>query len=294
MSKNYNFTPFNYGPPKSQQQNQKTFNYSSVPPTQQLTGSRQSNNRPAKASYTPIETISQHVMPSQYGSKKRAYVSTEENYFEDDDETLEYIPAENSPSAKRQESSDDSDQEDPLDAFMANLEKSESKPKPQQSSNTVVKPSSSQSQQSIKGVRADIDDMDDEESYYKYMEENPMAGVVDENSGDELEYDEDGNPIPPMKKKFIDPLPPIDHSEITYTPFEKNFYVIHDEISALSRNQINDLRHKLGIRVSGAAAPAPVCSFAHFNFDETLMKAIRKSEYVSVSFLLFCGELLSY
>lgn len=162
---------------------------------------------------------------------------------------------------------------------MADLEKSETKTIAQQ-------PATSQKTapvQQTKGVRADIDDMDDEESYYKYMEENPMAGVVDEHSDDELEYDQDGNPIAPAKKKYIDPLPPIDHSEITYQPFEKNFYVIHDEISSLTRNLTNDLRHKLGIRVSGAAAPAPVCSFAHFNFDESLMKAIRKSEYVSVS-----------
>lgn len=73
------------------------------------------------------------------------------------------------------------------------------------------------------------------------MEENPTAGL-DENSGDEYEYDEDGNPIAPNRKKSIDPLPPIDHSEIEYKPFEKNFYVAHEEIAALSRNQINELR----------------------------------------------------
>lgn len=286
MSKNYNFTPFNYGPPKSQQQSKqqpKTFNYSSVPPPTALTGSRQSGSRPAKASYTPVETIAQHVMPSQYGSKKRAHLCEEEGYFDDDDQAdnLEYIPAEGSPSAKRQES----DEEDPLDAFMANLEKTETKTKTQQPVTSNV--SDSVQPQSTKGVRADIDDMDDEESYYKYMEENPMAGVLDENSGDELEYDEDGNPIPPTKKRYIDPLPPIDHSEIKYMPFEKNFYVIHDEIAALTKVQKDDLRHKLGIKVTGAAAPSPVCSFAHFNFDESLMKAIKKSEYVSVSNGLF-------
>ena len=29
----------------------------------------------------------------------------------------------------------------------------------------------------------------------------------------------------------------------------------------------------------GLDPPKPVCSFAHFNFDESLMKAIRKSDY---------------
>jgi superfamily II DNA/RNA helicase len=33
------------------------------------------------------------------------------------------------------------------------------------------------------------------------------------------------------------------------------------------------------LKVSGPSAPKPVCSFAHFSFDEQLLKAIRKSEF---------------
>lgn len=36
-----------------------------------------------------------------------------------------------------------------------------------------------------------------------------------------------------------------------------------------------------GIKVLGAAPPAPVTSFAHFGFDEALMKVIRKMEFTS-------------
>lgn len=81
------------------------------------------------------------------------------------------------------------------------------------------------------------------------MEENPLAGVLNEDSDGEIEYDEDGNPIPPPKNKIIDPLPPIDHSEITYKDFEKNFYAIHPDIAALSNNQVAELRNTLGIKV---------------------------------------------
>lgn len=220
------------------------------------------------------------IPPQNYGSKKRSsYLANDDDYFDDDennDNNLEYIPAAGSPAAQKQ---DDSDSEDELDKFMAGLEKSEPKPKTPVVA-TISQPVQPEAAQN-KGVRADIDDMDDEESYYKYMEENPMAGVADENSGDELEYDEDGNPIAPAKKRFIDPLPPMDHTQVEYKPFEKNFYVIHEEIAAMNKIQKDELRHKLGLKVSGAAAPAPVCSFAHFGFDDTLMKAIRKSEYVS-------------
>lgn len=250
-----------------------------VPPPEALTTTSRPTGSKAKAAYTSMDVISQCVIPAQnYGSKKRSALTTDDDYFDDDDANegnLDYIPAEGSPSYKKQS---DSDEEDPLDAFMAGLEKVVSKEPA--TSTTLAQPVN-------KGVRADIDDMDDEESYYKYLEDNPMVGLLEENSGDELEYDEDGNPIAPSRKRTIDPLPPIDHSLIEYKPFEKNFYVIHDEIAALKKAQKDELRHKLGIKVTGVSAPAPVCSFAHFGFDDQLMKAIRKSEYVSVSHSLF-------
>lgn len=111
------------------------------------------------------------------------------------------------------------------------------------------------------------------------MEENPNAGVIDEGSDGEIEYDEDGNPIAPPRKRDIDPLPPIDHSEIEYKPFEKNFYVPHSDIASLSNSKADELRGKLGIKVTGPVPPKPVSSFGHFGFDEGLMKVIRKLEY---------------
>lgn len=99
-----------------------------------------------------------------------------------------------------------------------------------------------------------------------------MAGVVDDGSDAEIEYDEDGNPIAPPRKREIDPLPPIDHDDITYKPFEKNFYTPHEDINSLSRSQLDELRQRLKIKVSGPLPPRPVASFAHFGFDERLMK----------------------
>ncbi|XP_072418007.1 ATP-dependent RNA helicase DDX42 isoform X2 [Chiloscyllium punctatum] len=109
------------------------------------------------------------------------------------------------------------------------------------------------------------------------MAENPSAGVIQEEE-DDIEYDSDGNPIPPLKK-VIDPLPPIDHSEIEYQPFEKNFYIEHEDLAKLSLIPLAELRQKLNLRVSGADPPKPCSSFAHFGFDEQLMHQIRKSEY---------------
>lgn len=106
-----------------------------------------------------------------------------------------------------------------------------------------------------------------------------MSSAQDNDDDKDIDYDEDGNLIVPEKSKIIDPLPPIDHSQIQYDKFEKNFYQEHDEIKAISGEQVNELRKTLGIKVTGLNPAKPVCSFAHFNFDEQLMRVIRKSEY---------------
>ncbi|XP_060921546.1 ATP-dependent RNA helicase DDX42 isoform X2 [Labrus mixtus] len=111
------------------------------------------------------------------------------------------------------------------------------------------------------------------------MAENPTAGLTQEEEDENIDYDSDGNPIASATKKIILPLPPIDHSEIDYPPFEKNFYNEHEELSNLTATQVLELRQKLNLRVSGAAPPKPSTSFAHFSFDEQLMHQIRKSEY---------------
>lgn len=199
--------------------------------------------------------------------KKRA--ANEDEYFdlEDEEENLEYQPAPGSPGADGNKK-DDSDSDDPLDAFMADIEK-----EVYEQVDEKVKPKEKKQE---KEIRDDIEQEDVQESFFRYMEENPNAGVIHDED-DEVEYDDEGNPI--IKNKMIDPLPPIDHSEISYEPLEKNFYTEHQEVAALSETQVIDLRKKLDIRVSGFSAPKPVCSFAHFGLDETLMSVIRKLEY---------------
>lgn len=117
-------------------------------------------------------------------------------YFDDDDESgaapqLAYIPAPGSPSYQSNAKNSDSE-EDPLDAFMAGIEQQVTKEK---------KKTEKVPEEKVKGIRDDIDGEDVEESYYRYMEENPMAGVQNEDEDDDMEYDEDGNPIVQIKKK---------------------------------------------------------------------------------------------
>ncbi|XP_040573324.1 ATP-dependent RNA helicase DDX42 [Lepeophtheirus salmonis] len=219
---------------------------------------------------------------------------SEEDYFNEDEEDdkekerkkqeesfCPYIPSPGSPgyippsSQKSPKKSEDEDEEeDSLDTFMANLEKDAKS----QGLKSLNKPKDTT--KTFKGVRTDIDEADNEESYYKWLEENPNAGLmpVDEDD-DDIEYDEDGNPIAPKLPKYIDPLPPMDHSAIEYMPFDKCFYKEHNDITCLSPIQVIDLQQKLGIKISGVSPPKPVTSFGHFGFDEVLLKSIRKSEF---------------
>uniref|UniRef100_A0A3Q3LAX1 ATP-dependent RNA helicase DDX42 n=1 Tax=Labrus bergylta TaxID=56723 RepID=A0A3Q3LAX1_9LABR len=212
-------------------------------------------------------------LPSFYKiGTKRANFDEENAYFEDDEEEsssnvdLPYIPAENSPTRQQMQSGGGSDSEDdPLDAFMAEVESQAAKDMRKLEEKEKEKKS------------AKLCSL--QEAYFRYMAENPTAGLTQEEEDENIDYDSDGNPIAPATKKIILPLPPIDHSEIDYPPFEKNFYNEHEELSNLTATQVLELRQKLNLRVSGAAPPKPSTSFAHFSFDEQLMHQIRKSEY---------------
>ncbi|KAJ8284327.1 hypothetical protein COCON_G00031770 [Conger conger] len=217
-------------------------------------------------------------LPSFYKiGTKRANFDEENAYFEDDEEEssnvdLPYIPAENSPTRQQFQSQGSDSEEDPLDAFMAEVEDQATKDlRKLEEKEKEKKPE--------KGIRDDIEEEDDQEAYFRYMAENPTAGLTQDEEDENVDYDSDGNPIAPAAKKIIMPLPPIDHSEIDYPPFEKNFYNEHEELHILTPIQVVDLRQKLNLRVSGAAPPKPCTSFAHFGFDEQLMHQIRKSEY---------------
>lgn len=208
--------------------------------------------------------------PSYGGTTFTMKHSTEEDYFDSDE-------GEDKSNLKPYQPASDSEQseDDPLDSFMADIEKTA-----KQDLEKIGK--KTEDKTITRGTREDIENEDDQESYFRWLEENPNAGVQQPDEEDqEIEYDQEGNIIVPEKNKFIDPLPPIDHSKIEYEKFEKNFYHEHEEIKALNQSQVDELRKKLGIRATGASIAKPVCSFAHFNFDQLLMKQIIKSEFTT-------------
>uniref|UniRef100_A0A8R1U2A7 RNA helicase n=1 Tax=Onchocerca volvulus TaxID=6282 RepID=A0A8R1U2A7_ONCVO len=208
----------------------------------------------------------------------------DDEYLEkDSDDELEYQPVPGSPGANATSNGggfDDDDEEDPLDAFMAGVnkqakqDKAESERKDKERCIKVEKGANLEDDKDKGLGRADIDDEDMQESYFKFMEEHKTNTVEDEI----YEYDEDGNIIWTWKK-VIDPLQSIDHATMEYAPFNKNFYHEHEQIKSMSTIKVFELRNNLNLKVAGFNPPKPVTTFAHFGFDEALMNVIRKSEY---------------
>lgn len=223
-----------------------------------------------QSAYPLPASLRQSSIKPSYGSSFSRKHATEEEYFDDGEEESKQTQLEYQP---KSDSSSEESEEDPLDAFMSGIEKKAKKD---------LELMGKSSKKEEKGKRADLDEEDDQESYFRWLEENPNAGVIqadNDNEEQDIDYDEDGNIIVPEKSKIIDPLPPIDHTTIEYEAFEKNFYHEHEEIASMTNDQLKELRSALGISVSGYNPTKPVCSFAHFNFDEQLMKVIRKAGF---------------
>lgn len=217
-------------------------------------------------------------------STKKRKVFDEDSYFEDEEDppvpkSSSYDPFnptgenESGRGGGRAAVDEDEDDIDPLDAFMAENAKAVEKEKKKVVERAVPK----------KGVRDDIEQMDEQEQFYQYVKNNPNAGRAythgdEDESEEDIDYDEYGNAT--KKKKEIDPLPVIYHSEIEYEPFEKSFYKPHDEIVSASKTQINKLLGELGIRIQGYQPQRPVSSFGHLSFPDRLLERIRKSNFI--------------
>ncbi|UZO02005.1 uncharacterized protein OCT59_020508 [Rhizophagus irregularis] len=178
------------------------------------------------------------------------------------------------------------DDDDPLDAFMLDID------------NQVQKESLNKPQQE-KIRRDDIEDEDFVESYVNHMKkkgievgksQRPIEKDENVNSDEEvyataraidaqLEYDSDDNPVIEQKRKDIEPLQAVDHSQIDYPEIEKFFYEEHTDIANLSKERVDQIRKELDMHVSGADVTKPCISFAHFGFDEALLDVIIKHGY---------------
>ncbi|KAJ3359138.1 hypothetical protein GGF32_009585 [Allomyces javanicus] len=195
----------------------------------------------------------------------------------------------------------DDDDDDPLDAFMANVNDQATAERARAEQAAAAAVAAAATASSSKRHIAEFDDEDDMESYVKFLHEQkrvridePAAGGsgggADADSDDEVyrvaesisrQLAEKGQLKIQDESREIDPLKPIDHGTIDYAEFEKDFYEEHEDVAAMTPAQVTELRRKNDIRVWGSDVPRPCVSFAHFGFDEDLVAAISRSQFES-------------
>eukprot|EP00347_Sterkiella_histriomuscorum_P009775 403339941 len=83
-----------------------------------------------------------------------------------------------------------------------------------------------------------------------------------------------------MEKKGIQALNTLDHTQIEYDSFEKNFYQEHPDITAMSFEDVNYTRRQLQVRVQGERVPKPITEFKHLLVDQWILDRIKKMNYV--------------
>ncbi|OAA49247.1 pre-mRNA-processing ATP-dependent RNA helicase PRP5 [Metarhizium rileyi] len=147
------------------------------------------------------------------------------------------------------EDEDEDEGVDPLDAFMADLKQTETK--------RSVKPA-------ITARKAQ-----EAEAYF---------------SDDEYNFDSERKGDPDIlalanKRKKKD-IPTVDYSKIDLVPIRKNFWVEPAELSALTEEELTDLRLELdGIKVNGKDVPKPVQKWAQCGLTRQTLDVIDKLGY---------------
>ncbi|KAF1791086.1 P-loop containing nucleoside triphosphate hydrolase [Phytophthora cactorum] len=217
------------------------------------------------------------------GARRKAQTS---DYFDADDSADE---REHAPAA----TADGNDDEvDPLDAFMQGIDdqvKQQHKASPKRVADKCIFLSFAR----LPNLRQCVDNQpqvlnhadNDTDSYleeYARTTKKPRVGLnLGGDGSDEEVYAtakqlDDADAPDDMAKKVMEVLAPIDHSTMEYESFRKSFYTPHSETSALSDQEVANLRAELSVRVDGADVPPPVRSFMHLGFDRKMLQTLMK------------------
>ena len=119
----------------------------------------------------------------------------------------------------------------------------------------------------------------DDRDYSSYLEDvDESTATVD---GADVPYDSEGFPISDSVKKDgeksrIEPLPALDHTQVSYRPFRKNFYKESVELSSLTETDVSILLEELEVNVQGSDVPKPLKSFSVSCIPLVLQKEISK------------------
>ncbi|KAL7466806.1 hypothetical protein ACHAXS_007087 [Conticribra weissflogii] len=72
----------------------------------------------------------------------------------------------------------------------------------------------------------------------------------------------------------------VDHDKIDYLPVRKNLYIVPQSLARLSSIEVAERRAKLGVKVRGRGAPAPVSTFREAGLSERITAVLEKKGIV--------------
>ncbi|GAB4841782.1 DEAD-box ATP-dependent RNA helicase 24 [Ancistrocladus abbreviatus] len=218
---------------------------------------------------------------------QRLYVppasSRSHDHYEDTDvDNIDYADNENNDGANNGGGDADDGGIDPLDAFMEGIHeemRAAPPPKPKEKLDRYKDDEEDDPMESFMKAKKDLGlTLASEALHAGYDSDEEVYAAAKAVDAGMVEYDSDDNPIV-VDKKNIEPIPALDHSNIDYEPFNKDFYEEKPSISGMSELDVTEYRKSLAIRVSGFDVPRPIKTFEDCGFSSQLMNAIAKQGY---------------
>ena len=159
------------------------------------------------------------------------------------------------------------DDDDPLDAFMAD--------------NAAAEASAPQRDTNAPALAADALDEADRMADYisahdasKRAKQAPSAAYDSDDEvyavADAIEREGAKSQPGPPERRDADPLPPVDHSTIRYAPFKRDFYDEHPELFIQDEAEVAAARQRQQMHVTGRDVPKPVAEFAQCGLPKGL------------------------
>ncbi|PNY09184.1 DEAD-box ATP-dependent RNA helicase 24-like protein [Trifolium pratense] len=213
-----------------------------------------------------------------------------DNYEDNDLDNIEFDDDANEESNNNDDNSNtvkggdggEEEEIDPLDAFMEGIHeemKAAPPPKPKEKLEDRYKDDEEDHMESFLRAKKDLGlTLASDALHAGYDSDEEVYAAAKAVDAGLIDYDSDDNPIV-LDKKKIEPIAPLDHTEIDYEPFTKDFYEETPSISGMSEQDVTEYRKSLAIRVSGFDCPKPVKTFEDCGFASQIMSAIKKQGY---------------
>ncbi|RGB32634.1 P-loop containing nucleoside triphosphate hydrolase protein [Rhizophagus diaphanus] len=153
---------------------------------------------------------------------------------------------------------DNGEEEDPLDAFMKDVE-------------VEVEQLNEQDKKRAKQVAKGKNKVDKFEK-----------AIQDEDDAEDEELGSDPEDILALAAKKLKKkdLAAVDHSQIRYEPFRKDFYIEPPEMHEMTHDQVDLLRVELGgIKIRGVECPKPIQKWTHAGLPAACLQIIKKLNF---------------